>query len=186
MIGNGTILSYVGTWVTGPYVQTVNGLVSSVSSDLASVGLAVKNSNVDQSLGNIFANLGVGGQIKVSLTLQVENGLGYGSVDDVISIIRGFVYQESGQMPLADSIPYQQDAGGAQVATGQPDTTTPLGSSSGGCIAGTSNDLSGSWSIGCWFGNLTTTGFSTVGVLVLIAIVGLILLSKAERTVGAA
>lgn len=184
MVNNGDTLTYTGTWVTGAIAQTVNDLVSAVSSDLAAQGIAVRSSNVNQGLGNIFANLGVGGQFTITLTLQVENGLGFNSVEDVISIIRGAVYQESGQMPLADSIPYGGPAG--STPTGQPVPTTPAAGSPGGtgCIAGTSNDLTGSWSISCWFSNLTTQGLSTVGMLVLIAIVGLILLSKTEKVVA--
>jgi hypothetical protein len=182
MVPNGANLTYVGTWVTNSFTQTTNALLSAVSTDLVGVGIAVRNSDANQSLGNIILNVGVGGQFKVTLSLQVENGLGYGSVDDIISIIRGFVYQESGQYPLSDSIPYTQDDSGNTVPTGQPDTSrTP--NKSEGCIAGSNNDLSGSFSVGCWFSNLTSSGLSTVGVLALIGIVGLILLSKAEHTV---
>lgn len=179
-IANGDNLTYIGTWTAGGIFQTVNDLVSAVYTDLAAQGVAVRNSNVDQSLGQIIGAAGWGGTFKVTLSLQVENGLGFNSVDDVISIIRGAVYQESGSFPSADSIPYNNN-----VPTGEPNTNIPSSGIGTGCIAGTGNDLTGSWSLSCWFGNLTTSGLSTVGMLVLIAIVGLILLSKAEHTVGA-
>lgn len=180
MVENGAILTYVGTWSAGGLFQTVNELVSAITTDLIARGIAVRNSSTDQSLGQLIGAAGWGGQFKVTLQLQVENGLGFGSVEDVISIVRGAVYQESGSFPTADSIPYDQEPGRATVSTGQPGSPLNV-SPAGGCIAGTSNDLTGSWSISCWFGNLTTSGLSTVGMMVLIAIVGLILLSKAER-----
>lgn len=182
MLPNGTVVTYQGTWTAGGLFQTVNDLASAVYSDLVSQGLVVRNSSIDQSLGAIIGAAGWGGTFKVTLQLQVENGLGFGSPDDIISIIRGAVYQESGSFPSADSLPYKQLPGENTTPTGEPDTT-PAGGGPGakGCIAGTSNDLTGSWSVSCWFGNLTTSGLSTVGMLVLIAIVGLILLSKAER-----
>lgn len=181
-VGNGAILTYTGTWTAGGIFQTVNDLVSSVTTDLLSQGVAVRNSNIDQSIGQIIGAAGWGGTFRVTLQLQVENGLGFNSPDDVISIVRGAVYQETGSYPTADSIPYDQEPGAATVMTGQPAGAT--GAAQTGCIAGSSNDLSGSWSLSCWFSNLTTQGFSTVGMLVLVAIVGLILLSKAEKTVG--
>jgi hypothetical protein len=180
-VNNGDVLTYIGTWTANGVFQTVNDLVSSVTTDILAQGLAVRNSSVDQSLGALIGAAGWGGQFKITLQVQVENGLGFASPDDVISIIRGAVYQETGSFPTGDSIPYGGQQG--NTPTGQP-AGNPLAQSTGGCIAGTGNDLSGSWSLSCWFGNLTTTGLSTVGTLVLIAIVGLILLSKAERTVS--
>lgn len=183
MIGNGAILTYKGTWTAGGLFQTVNDLVSAVTSDLLASGLAVRNSNINQSLGALIGSAGWGGTFGVTLQIQVENGLGFASPDDVISIIRNAVYQETGAFPTADSIPYDQEPGQTITATGEP-SGSPLGSPSSGCIAGTNTDLSGSWSLSCWFSNLTTQGLSTVGMLVLVTIVGLILLSKAERTVS--
>lgn len=182
MIANGEILTYIGTWTAGGIFQTVNDLASAVYTDLGQQGLAVRNSSVDQSIGQIIGAAGWGGTFRVTLTLQVENGLGFNSIDDVISIVRGAVYQESGSFPSADSIPYSGQDG--RTPTGEPGPGG--GDKNKGCIAGTNDDLSGSFSLSCWFSNLTTQGLSTVGMLVLIAVVGLILLSKAERTVGAA
>ena len=183
MVQNQAVVTYIGTWTAGGLFQTINDLVSAVTTDLLAQGLAVRNSNVDQSLGNLIGSAGWGGTFNITLTLQVENGLGFNSVDDIISIVRGAVYQETGSMPTADSVPYDQEPGQNTTSTGQPGS--PLATSpSGGCIAGTHNDLSGTFSIGCWFSNLTTQGLSTVGMLVLVAIVGLILLSKTEKVVS--
>lgn len=185
MVQNGAILTYVGTWYAGGVFQTVNDLVSAISQDILIQGLAVRSSSVNQSFGQLIGSAGWGGGFSVTMQVQVENGLGYASTDDVISIIRGAVYQESGAYPTGDSIPYDQEPGQATTTTGQPTGTLSLSSpGQQGCIAGTSNDLTGNFSLGCWFSNLTTAGLSTVGVLVIIGIVGLILLSKGERALS--
>lgn len=181
MIANGAILTYVGQWTTTGLFQTVNDLLSKIGADLAAQGLPIRSSNVNQSLGQIVGAAGWGGSFSVTLQVQVENGLGFNSADDIISIIRGVVYQETNQFPASDSIPYDQEPGGVQTATGQPASASGPSQTQQGCIAGGSSDLTGSFSLGCWFSNLTTSGLSTVGMLVIVAIVGLILISKTER-----
>lgn len=180
MVQNGDILTYAGQWSTGGIFQTVSDLLQTVVKDLNNSGLAVRHSQVNQSVGQVIGAAGWGGNFAVQIDLQVENGLGYAQPDDVRSIVDGYVVQEGGTV-TGSSIPYVQSAsGGGPVPTGQPgaDQTTKQA----GCIAGTSNDLTGSFSVGCWFSGLTSSGLSTVGLLAIIMIVGLILLSKAERT----
>lgn len=179
MIANGAVLTYVGQWTTTGVFQTVNDLISKVSADLAALSLPIRSSTINQSFGQVLGSGGWGGAFSITLQVQVENGLGFNSADDVISIIRGVVYQETGQFPASDSIPYDQEPGGIQTATGQPGNIAS--GNEQGCIAGSNNDLSGSFSFACWIKNLTTSGLSTVGMLVIIAIVGLVLLSKTER-----
>lgn len=184
MVPNGAVLTYVGTWQAGGFGggfwQTTNQLISAVTQDLLAQGIAVRTSSTDQSIGNIISGMG-GGQFNITMQVQVENGLGFNSSDDIVSIIRGAVYQETGQFPLSDSMPYDCSTGSC-LATGQP-VPTPTGQSSG-CIAGTSNDLTGNFSISCWFSNLTTKGFSSIGMIAILVVVGLILLAKTERVVS--
>jgi hypothetical protein len=157
--------------------KTADGIVNAVSADLQGSSLIVRSFSSNPSF---LANLpGVNVEdFPVTLNLQVDNGLGFNSLDDVISIIRHWVYQETGNYPNSDSIPYQQipDTGtglpGAPVATGQPGAPVGAGTPSG-CIAGTGNDTSGSFSLSCWFSNLTTKGLTSVGFLGLLFALGI-------------
>lgn len=169
MIPQGSIVTYAGHW---PHTEllgfgTTDQVISDVGTELiAKFQLYIKSSQV--SGGLIAAATGTG--FDVTLQLQVENGLGYASPDDIISSIRSAVYDVLGDYPSSDSIPFVQTPGVAQQATGQPGSATP---STAGCIAGSSNDTSGSFALGCWFKNLTTTGFASVGVLALLAVLGI-------------
>src|SRR5205085_12309900 len=102
-------------------------------------------------------------QLSVTMQIEVESGYDYGSESDVASIINHAIYQQFGVLPAA-SIPRFQPPSGGSVGTGQPVLPDPgkTGPQASGCIAGSSNDLSGKFSLSCWFNNLTTKGLSTV------------------------
>jgi len=170
-IPDGSVLYYEGTWP-----QTVFSLPGSILEDVSTAlngaGLTVRSSNITSGqLSQIE-----GQPFGVRLTLQVENGLGFGSPDDAISLVRHAVYIETGKFPLSDTIPRVQVPGGTPTKTGQPGGA-PQGA---GCIAGTSNDLSGSFSLGCWWDNLTSKGLSTIGLIFIggILAVALIVFAK--------
>lgn len=120
MIGQGSNLTYQGQWPansTAFPADAIQQLVGSVSGDLAGSGLAVRNFSTDApSFSAVLYN----GFYGVTITLQVT-GLGFNSVDDIISIIRHFVYQEAGVFPASDSIPFV----GGSATTQLPNPNAP-------------------------------------------------------------
>jgi hypothetical protein len=184
MIPDGYNLTYTGTWKTARFSQA-STTIDRVSADLARAGLPVRSFTTD---AGFFANLPIGVErvaFNVTLHLQVANGLGFQSPDDVISIVRHWVQYETDVFPDADSLPYIADpATGIDVPTGQPAPKAAIDKA--GCIAGTSTDLSGSFSLSCWFSNLTQKGLATTGFLALLIIGGLGLLIFARPAAAAA
>lgn len=163
MISNGTIITYSGTWPHGLF-SSADEVVRRVSANLVGDGLPFRTTpQVDASITTTL-----GGDFGVSVQIEIQNGLGFDTIDDIISIIRHEVYAITGKFPTSDSIPKV-----GNQSTGQPSDNTTKKQT--GCISGTNNALDGSFSIGCWFDNLTTKGFTTVGVLTLIAVAGLAL-----------
>ena len=168
-IPNGSIVKYVGHW---PHTELVG--FGSADQTVADVGTALVSNfqlyiKSSSTSGGLLASV-TGSGFDVSLELQVENGLGYGSPDDIISVIRSAVYRVLGDYPASDSIPSVQVPGAAAASTGQPGTQATAQS---GCTAGSSSDLQGNFDLTCWFKNLTTTGFASVGVLALLAVLSI-------------
>jgi hypothetical protein len=176
----GATVKYVGTWRTGSF-QTADGVVAQVSTLLLSSGLSVRSQH---SSAGWFANLPgfVKSSFDVTLQLEVDNGLGYGSQDDIISIVRSYVQQVTGFPPQSDSIP-ELTLPGDNTPTSTGEKSQDSGQQ--GCIAGTSNDLSGNFSLQCWFSNLTTKGLGTVGILAILAVVAVGLIVFAAPALAA-
>ena len=169
MIPSGSIVTYTGHWPHNELFgfSSADKTVSDVAAELIQkFQLYVKSQAISGGLLSSVTGTG----FDVTLQLQVNNGLGYSSPDDIISSIRSAVNDVLGDYPTSDSIPYVQVPGGSQQGTGQPGSSTPATS---GCIAGSSNDTTGSFALSCWFKNLTTTGFASVGVLALLAVLGI-------------
>lgn len=165
-IPDGAVLSYSGTWPPGTYGGFAD-YTGSVFADLTNAGIAVRG--VSGGFG--LLNSALGTSFPIQLQLQVENGLGFGDVSDVISIVRGAVYQEAGAYPIADSIPYvQATASSPAQGTGQP---TPVSAPSTG-------------SISSWFSDLTSKGLSTLGLVFIGLALGVVLLLTAQtkRSIG--
>jgi hypothetical protein len=173
MIPNGSVVTYVGTWAHSAFVSA-NSVVAEVNQALTAMGLSVRSWQVD---AGVITTLG--GPFGVTLQLQVENGLGFDKPDDVISIVRHAVYQVTGDFPSADSLPFVQVPGsGPPQPTGQP---KPGGTAPVGCVAGTAYDTAGSFSLSCWWENLTQKGLASVGLLALVAVVGIGIFVFASR-----
>lgn len=141
---------------------------AAIATRLVRAGLPIRNHSLDWSL--FRANY------DVSMQLQVENGLGYGDVNDIIAIVRHMVFAEENRFPLSDNIVLVQTPGGTPQPTGQPGTGAPPGAPREGCIAGTAQNLQGNFSLGCWFDSLTSKGLSIVGILALLIVAGLALI----------
>ena len=166
LVPNNSIVTYVATFAPGVgYNQQT--AQAAITAKLTSVGMTVLAAT--QS-GEGFFSIGTE-PITFTMQVKVQTGFDYSSEDDVASIINHIIYEIFNILPAA-SIPRFQPPSGGQTATGQPDPgkTSPKQS---GCIAGSSSDLSGSFSLGCWFSNLTTKGLSTFGILGIIIAVGI-------------
>lgn len=123
MVSDQAIVTYQGRW-TSTYFQGATDVISKVTQALASQGLLVRNSSSDATGFGQTTIIGMTvhpAPFNVTLQIQIDNGLGFGSVDDVISIIRHYVYAVTGEFPFADSIPSVQNAvTGESESTGQP------------------------------------------------------------------
>lgn len=125
MILDQAVITYQGRW----NVTVWNGaqeIFSAVAALLLQRGIAVRKYDI---AGGFVAMLpGTGGTFDVTADMQIENGMGYGSENDVNSIIRHAVLEVSGNYPTSDSIPCVRNPGETKcTATGQPDTSTPKG-----------------------------------------------------------
>jgi len=80
-VPNGAIVTYVGTWPPGTYLGFVD-YTSAVFADLTAAGLVIL-----QNSGGPALALLTGTSFSITLEIQVENGLGFASGDDLIAII---------------------------------------------------------------------------------------------------
>lgn len=174
MIPDGSIVTYVGKWPLGTYAGFAD-YTGAVLSDIAGAGLTVRG----KTGGFNFLNSALGTPFDIQLTLQVTNGVGFNTPDDIISVIRHFVYNEEGNYPIADSIPYIQDPGGQQQVTGQPITTgtaaTPAAHACGDPSWGFFDDP------GQYISCLSTKGLSTLGLVFIGLLIGVAFIVYAEN-----
>jgi hypothetical protein len=127
MVPDGSIVIYQGKWAPTSTVGAQD-VVAAVTAQLQADGaLAVRNVAQDSSWAQNTPPFPLNvGTFNVTLTLQVKNGMGFGDPNDIISIVRHYVYQVTGQFPVADSIPSVQPPAApdgtpsAPIATGQP------------------------------------------------------------------
>lgn len=181
LIPNNAIVTYVGQFSPGIGYNS-SSVQAAIVSGLASAGFSVLTYT---STGEGFFSVGTE-QLTVTLQAKIQTGFSYSNESDVASIINHVIFEKFGVLP-AGSIPrfiLPQSAGGGTTDTGQPGGT---GRGASGCIAGTSNNLAGSFSLSCWFSNLTTKGLSTVGLLAIaVAVaVGIFIFAPRPRvTVG--
>lgn len=169
-----SIVYYEGTWPQRAF-SLPPSILKHVVNSLNSMGLAVRASEITSG---VFGEA-IGSPFNVRLTLEVENGLGFSTTDDVISLVRGAVYAEVGEFPTADNVPRFKPPRGGVVTGGAPSEAPREG-----CISGTSQDLNGDFSLSCWFSNLTGKGLSTIGLLAIGALVGLVLIFQGRRVTG--
>lgn len=111
MIADQALVTYQGTWEP---TQTIgaNDIVSAVNTALSKDGLAVRDfsstAGFSQNTWPFTLNLA---PFQVTLKLQVQNGLGFASPDDITSIIRHEVFVVTGKFPDADTVPMVQNPG---------------------------------------------------------------------------
>jgi hypothetical protein len=127
MIADQAIITYQGTWTLGSPWSGPQGVASTINAIIAiltAAGLVSRTTpaTTGSTLTDLAQTADVGDKtFSVTLSLQVENGMGFSSSDDAVSIIRNAVYQTVGSFPLSDSVPYVQNPGDtSSQATGQP------------------------------------------------------------------
>lgn len=143
MVNAGDILTYTATVQAG-FSESAGSVLADVSALMQQNGFQVYSSSSPGSsiLGSIGAALTLSGTtVNISYKFSVPQA--YGSVDDVKTIINGYVYQITGAMPSASSI---QDIGTSlteptpanPTAAGGPfgSITTALESASVGTLVG--------------------------------------------------
>ena len=120
MVPDQAVVIYQGKWqTTATTFDLMNAIVHPVEDALAQDGLTVRNEKVSAPTA---AQLGFGNiPFSITLTIQVNNGQGYGDPNDIIAVINHEVYVVTGRMPLAGSIvSVSAPSGGAPQGTGQP------------------------------------------------------------------
>jgi hypothetical protein len=117
----------------------------------------------------------------VELVLQVQNGLGFGNENDIITLIRHEVYNATGEYPTADTIPLIQVPGSGPARTDQPNPPASLSEKETFCSG--SRNQTGSWSLTCWLRNLTSEGMWMIGLLAVGALAALFLIFQSGRTI---
>ncbi len=170
MIPNGAIVTYTGTWIRET-LKSADSTFNDVAPSITEAGIALRGApTIDAS---IFSSLPLsGGHFQVTFQAQVENGLGFDSVESLLAAISNVVKQVSGNPPLTQSLPYVQvDKNSPPMSTGEPGPSAAGGTPQ--CLAGSSSDTSGSFNISCWWSNLTSKGLSTVGLLALVIVAGI-------------
>lgn len=121
-VANGAIVQYEGKWSATPKIGAVE-LMRLVSAALGKDALAVKDSSNDADFLQSTTIPFIGASLtpfKVTLKLQVSNGLGYSSEDDIINVVRHEVFTITESYPVADSITSVQNPNQVAVPTGQP------------------------------------------------------------------
>jgi hypothetical protein len=182
-VPNGSIVTYTGTWpapgqgvfsASPSFGKSPDDYVGSVAKHLTEAGLVLRSSENDGGfLGEV---IGTYTKLNVKLVVQVANGTGFGSQDDVASIINNAVYQESGTLPYSWSVPYLQVPGGSQMPTGEPSPPASPGKACAG-----SKDAAGNFDLGCWLSSLTTNVMWAVGLVGIGLFAAIILISQKDK-----
>ena len=180
VIQNGAIVTYTAEWPYGTYAGFVD-YAPTVYNDLNAAGLTVQGVQGGFSLLNSL----LGSPFKITLTLQVSNGLGFGNENDLMSIISHYVQQESGNAPLSQSVPYVKNPSDTSTqATGQ--AATP-GTVSTGTPGATHVCGDPSWGFfddpGQYISCLTSKGLSSLGLIAIGLMVGVAFILFSEHEV---
>lgn len=114
MVPDQSIVTYTGTWQ--PHgTQGATDIISQVGNILAGEGLAVRS--VSSSPYRFLLN----NTVNVKLSIQIENGMGFGQPSDIASVVDNAAWQVTGSMPLASSISSVAAPSGPAVPTGEPE-----------------------------------------------------------------
>jgi hypothetical protein len=103
-----SIVAYSGQWMTD-FSSSPQDVLNQVSSALGSDGLNVIRSSISTSLASTAeaALTGSGTLFGISLSIRVNNGMGFAQATDVASIVNHEVYQATGHMPASSTAAIQ-------------------------------------------------------------------------------
>jgi hypothetical protein len=160
MIPNGSIVTYRGHWPYSVALWSAANYVGEVGSGILTSGLAVRTSHFSGSL--IFQGVPFEG-LDVELEIEVQNGVGFATPQDIISIIRHWVYVVGGEFPSSDTMPIVQTPGGRPSSTGQPSGGTSSGVKPSVCTA--KDVFNGLCNVTDWLDSLTTSGLFSIGLV---------------------
>jgi hypothetical protein len=133
-VPDGSIVTYRGTWTSvfntgqgykqmGDPQSLVDGVVAAINADGA-LAVLQQPQGLSSGWGAVEGALGVQKPFAVTLTVQVTNGQGFGSVNDLISIINHYVYAVSGLMPQSGAVTNVRPPSDPGAGAGSPDFQT--------------------------------------------------------------
>lgn len=176
-IDQGSIVTYQGTWPIGTYFGFVD-YTPDVLNDLNAAGLAVQG----KTGGFNVTNAALGNPFQIGLTLQVQNGTGFNSTDDILAIISNAVAKEQGNPPIAQSIPYVTAPGGTAQATGQATAAASQGNTAGGAGHQCGDPTWGFFDDPTqWLTCLSQKGLSTLGLVFVGLLIGVAFIVFADH-----
>jgi hypothetical protein len=172
VVQNGAVLTYQGQWRYGSnFSNSADKDAEAVATLLTQSGIVVNSEQNDSGLIAYFS----GNSYNITLKLFIQNGLGFGSVTDVVSIVRNAVYQVTGLFPISDSVPYDQEPGIASSPTGQavnqPNPSGPCDKSN--CTFADIFKVGSCCGFSEWLANMTTTGLWGIGIAVIGILLGI-------------
>lgn len=184
-IPNGAVASVIfkANISSAPFGATADSIITSIGQELIGDGLTIAQSDVGFS-GVFFALTG-----EFSATLQILNQSGQELDDtDLIAQLTDAVAAVGGSIVSAGVAQVVGTGGGQNSHTGSQGNVTPVGTATGNAPkAGSSAHACGdpSWSFfddpAQWLSCLTSKGLSTVGLLAIGLIIGIILIVGIER-----
>jgi hypothetical protein len=169
----GTFFNYhSGDWKTN-YFHGPAEIVSEVQQKISGqIAIKSHKESIAGIVGNVDAYLGAPALFGIDLTAQVDNGLGFGAIDDAGKIIGHAVYEVTGMLPTF-TITSVQLPGGSSQSTGEPDPSK----GSGGSADNSSNPFQ---SLEDFFSGLTSKASLWLMLVSIGLIAGIILVSQAK------
>lgn len=116
----GTLFNYHSDDWSTTYFHGPAEIVSEVQQEIYNqIAIKTHKESIAGIVGSVDAYLGAPAQFSIDLTAAIDNGLGFGSIDDAASIINHAVYKVTGRLPTS-SVPSYKVPGGGATDTGQP------------------------------------------------------------------
>lgn len=182
-IPNGTIVTYTGTWSLGLHLISADQFLSDVGGHLIDDGLTILNSQIN---GAFLASLEIG-PLTVVLTVLNQQGQELDDTDFMASMTDA-VHMSGGTI-VSQSITGLTGASSGGSSSAQTIPTGQPGQVAGG--PGTAKTFAcgdPSWSFfdspGTWFQCLASKGLSTLGLVFIGLMVGIVLIVTAQKRPG--
>jgi hypothetical protein len=147
-----------GTYLSGSFNPTPDGILSDVASRLENQGLHVRDSSIHAP--DITAQVLAFGFYPFQVTLSIQTSGEFNDVQDVVAVVNHEVFEITGELPTSSSAPEVTPPGGRPRPTGQP---KPSDQPKGGLFE---------W-LGTSFKDFFS-GLGTVGVVVMILLAAVV------------